>query len=90
MQKEPPCQVLPKERQDLDKVQHAERLLDEGPEEELGEQRGRQWGLPQGCSEPRPQQVEIRIADEVLAMTKAALENELVDKATENVGKAQN
>ena len=68
---------------------HAEAAGD--PEEELNEQRGRRLGMPQGCSEPRPQQAEIRIADEVLAiLAEAALENKQIDKAMEAMGIAQN
>ena len=47
--------------------------------------------MSQGCSEPRPQQAKIWIADEVLAiLAEAALENELVDKAMEAMGIAPN
>ena len=45
---------------------------------------GSKWGLPHGCSGPRSQQAEIRIADEVLTiLAEAALKNEQIDKAME-------
>ena len=50
----------------------------------------RRCELPHGCSEPRPRQAEIRIADKVFSMlAKAALENEHIDKATAAMGIAQ-
>ena len=52
---------------------------------------GRRWELPHGCSEPRPRQAEIRIADEVLTTSaQAALESEQIDKAMAAMGIAQN
>ena len=52
---------------------------------------GRKWRLPQGCSEPMPQQAEIRTADEVLTiLAEPALENEQIHKAMEAMGVAQN
>ena len=40
--------------------------------------------MPQGCSEPRPHQAKIGIADEVLTiLAEAALENQQIDKAME-------
>ena len=48
-------------------------------------------GLPPGCSEPRPLQMNIRVADEVLAiLAVAALENEQIDKGMAAMGNAQN
>ena len=47
--------------------------------------------MPQGCSEPRPHQAEIPIANEVLTiLAKALLENEHFDEAMEAMGIAQN
>ena len=72
-------------------MQQTKRLLDDSPEEELREQRGRRWGLPQGCSDSRPPQAEIRIVGEVVTiLAEAALWNEQVDKAMETMGVAQN
>ena len=46
--------------------------------------------MPQCCSEPRPHQAEIRIAEEVLTiLAEAALENQQIDKAMEAMGIAQ-
>ena len=76
-----------------DKVKEAERCaeVEDDPGEELSEQRGRKWRMPQCCSEPRPHQAEIRIADEVLTiLAEAALENQQIDKAMEAMGIAQN
>ena len=76
-----------------DKVKHAERCaeVEDDPGEELSEQRGRKWRMPQGCSELRPHQAETGIADEVLTiLAEAALENQQIDKAMEAMDKAQN
>ena len=72
----------------------ADEVLRDGPPQ--GERTtenviGRRWGLPHGCSEPRPRQGEIRITDEVsTVLTEAALENEQDDKAMAAMGIAQN
>ena len=51
---------------------------------------GKKWWLPHGRSEPRQQQAEIRIADEVLTiLAEVALENDQIDKAMEAMGTAQ-
>ena len=47
----------------------------------------RKWRLPHGCSESRPRQAEIRIADEIMTiLPEAALENEQIDKAMVAMG----
>ena len=48
-------------------------------------------GLSSGCSEPRPLQMKLRIAHEILAfLAEAALENALIHKAMAAMGIAQN
>ena len=56
-----------------------------------GERDGKKsGGLPHGCSEPRQQQAEMRIADGFLTiLAEAALENEQMDKAMEAMGIAR-
>ena len=49
------------------------------------------WGLSPECSEPRPLQTKLRIADEILTfLAEAALEIEQIDKAVAAMGIAQN
>ena len=61
------------------------------PREEKSHPPGRRWGLPHGCSEPRPQQTEIQITYEVLSiLAEAALENRQIEKAMEALASRRN
>ena len=60
------------------------------PREEKSRPPGRRSGLPHGCSEPRPQQTEIQITNEVLTiLAEAALENRQMDKARRRSHRAE-
>ena len=57
--------------------------------EEKSHPSGRRWGLPHGCSEPRPQQIQI--TNEVLTiLAEAALENRQIEKAMEALASLRN
>ena len=82
--------VIPTKAEGQTGEKQAERYA-EVAEEELNEQRGRKWRMPEGCSEHRPQQTQIRFAGEVLtSVPGAALESEQIGKVMEAMGIAQN
>ena len=59
---------LREERDEVDEDGDVRQNLSHEEERPTENVTGRKWGLPQGCSESRLQQVEIRVADEVLTI----------------------